>query len=75
MFWIFVGAIEGTTEKVNHLFLLCTEFGFVNLLSQVSDFIAAHSVVDSEGAKTATDIAEENLQIKEAACPLLEALS
>jgi hypothetical protein len=79
VFRIFVGAIEGTppvltTENVNDLFLLCEEFGFASLFSQVSDFISAHSVVDSEAPKGATDIIEENLQIKEALCPLQEVL-
>jgi hypothetical protein len=35
-------------------------------VSQVKDFISAHSVVDSDGQKGAADNIEEDLQIKEA---------
>jgi hypothetical protein len=75
VFRLFVGAIEGappvlTTENMDDLFLLCKEFGFASLLSQVSDFIVADSIVDSERPNGATDITEENLQIKESLCPL-----
>jgi hypothetical protein len=80
VFRTFVGAIEGTppvlmTENMNELFLLGQEFGFANLLSQVTSFISEHSVVDSEAPKGATDITEENLQVKGALCPLQKALS
>jgi hypothetical protein len=73
VFRIFVAALEGvylvvTTENMKDLFLLSEEFGFTSLLSQVTDFISVHSVVDSEGPKSARDITEENLQIKEALC-------
>jgi hypothetical protein len=79
-FQVFVSALGGadpalTTENMNDLLLLCEEFGFASLLSQVTDFILTHSVVDSEGSNGAADITEENLQIKEALCPLQEALS
>jgi chromosome segregation ATPase len=77
---IFVGTLEGappviTTENVNYLFLLCKEFGFASLLSEVTDFISAHSVVEEEARNVVSDIAEDNFQIKEALCPLQEALS
>jgi hypothetical protein len=52
-FKIFVGALEGaapvvTTENMQDLLLLCTEFGFIGLHSQVTDFISGHSVADYE---------------------------
>jgi hypothetical protein len=80
VFRMFVGAIEGTppvlmTENMNDLFLLGQEFSFVSLLSQVTSFISEHSVVDSEAAKVATDITEENQQVKETPCSLQKALS
>jgi hypothetical protein len=55
-FQVFVGALEGTvpvvtTETMQDLFLLCEEFGFFGLLSQVTDFISAHSVADFAARK------------------------
>jgi hypothetical protein len=80
VFRIFVAILEGappavTTKNMNGLFLLCNEFGFTRLLSEVSDYNSAHSVVDSQGPNGTRDITGEKLQIKEALCPVKEALS
>jgi hypothetical protein len=53
VFRIFVVALDAVppviaTENMNDLFLLCHEFGFTSLLSQVTDFISGHSAVDYE---------------------------
>jgi hypothetical protein len=66
-FQMFVGALEGTvpvitTENMQDLFLLCNEFGFSGLHSQVTDFISAHSVADSEARKRLSDLEAKNRQ-------------
>jgi hypothetical protein len=76
VFRIFVAALEGTPPvltqaNMNELLSLCKEFGFTDLLSQVSAFMA---MAEQEG-KDVSHITEENLQIKEAFCPLQGALS
>jgi hypothetical protein len=58
---IFVAALEGavpvlTTEKMRVLLSLCKTFGFIDLLSQVPDFISAHSVADSEAQQRVSRI-------------------
>jgi lysozyme family protein len=63
----FVDALEGaspviTMENMNDLLSLCNEFGFTGLLSQVTDFIAAHSVVDYEARKWVSDLKEKSQQ-------------
>jgi hypothetical protein len=65
VFQVFVGALEGTvpvvtTENMQDLFLLCNEFGFSGVLSQVTDFISAHSVADSEARKRISDLEANN---------------
>jgi FtsZ-binding cell division protein ZapB len=66
-FEVFISALEGkspviTPANMNDLFLLSTEFGFANLLSRVSDFIAEHSGVDDETWKRVRDIEDDNLE-------------
>jgi uncharacterized coiled-coil protein SlyX len=72
---VFVGALEGrvpviTTENMQDLFLLCKEFGFVGLHSQVTDFISAHSVADSETRKRISDLEAKNRQQDRKLCLL-----
>jgi hypothetical protein len=48
---VFVAALEGTapvftSENMHELPSLCNEIGFAGLLSQVPDFVPAHSVAD-----------------------------
>jgi hypothetical protein len=79
-FQVCVSALGGmelaiTTTNMDDLHLLCDEFGFTGLLTQVSNFISAHSAAEDEARKGVTDIAEENLQIKGALFPLQEALA
>jgi len=79
-FQVFVSALGGTDpaltkENMNDLRLLCEEFGFPSLLTQVSDFRERVSVVDDEAQRRDSDIPEENSQIRLALCPLQEALS
>jgi hypothetical protein len=67
-FQVFVGALEGTilevsTENMQDLFLLCEEFGFSGLHSQVTDFISAHSVADSEARKRIGDLEVNNRKL------------
>jgi hypothetical protein len=79
-FHIFVAALEGaapvfTTKNMHELLSFCNEFGFTGLLSQVTDFLSGQPVVDDGARKDASDITEEKLQIRQALCPLQEALS
>jgi hypothetical protein len=64
-FWVFITALEGapsaiTTKNMNDLLLLCDEFGFASLLSQVTAFISAHSDIDGETRKRVSDFEEKN---------------
>jgi predicted RNase H-like nuclease (RuvC/YqgF family) len=52
------------------LFLLSEEFGFSGLLSQVTDFISAHSVADSEAWKRISDLEAKNRQQDRELCLL-----
>jgi hypothetical protein len=66
VFRIFLAAPEGPVpvvlmENMTDLSSLGEEFNFTSLLSHATDFISAHSVLDSEGPKGTTDITEENL--------------
>jgi hypothetical protein len=63
----FLAALDGsppelTTANMNDLFLLCEEFGFASLLSQISDFRSQHAVVDDEARKRVSRVEEQNLQ-------------
>jgi hypothetical protein len=49
-----------TTEKMQEPLLLCNEFGFTGLLSQVADFISAHSVADYEVRQCVSGVEEQN---------------
>jgi hypothetical protein len=60
---------------MHELLSLCNEFGFTGLLSQVTDFISEQPVVDDGTWKDTSDITDEKLQIRQALCPLQEALS
>jgi hypothetical protein len=60
---------------MNDVRLVCEEFGFSALLTQVSDFVSARSVAEDEARKSVSDSIEENLQIKGALFPLREVLS
>jgi hypothetical protein len=60
---------------MNDLQLLCEEFGFTSLLTQVSDFISTHSVAEEEARKSISGISEENLQIRVVVSRLREGLS
>jgi hypothetical protein len=67
VFRIFLAALEGappvvTTENMNDLFLLCEEFGFASLLSQVTDFISTHSVAHSKARQSISDLEAKNGQ-------------
>jgi hypothetical protein len=59
---------ELTTGNIDKLFLLCEEFGFTALLSQVSDFRSQHAVVedeaviDDEARKGVYRVEEQNQQ-------------
>jgi hypothetical protein len=64
-----------TKENLNDLRLLCEEFGFTRLLTQVSDFQEWVSVVDDEAQRGDSDITEENFEIRWALSLLQEALS
>jgi septal ring factor EnvC (AmiA/AmiB activator) len=62
---MFVAAIEDTppvltTENMNDFFILCKEFVFASLLSQVSDFIARHRVADEKARKRISDLEAKN---------------
>jgi hypothetical protein len=46
-------------KNMNDLLLLCREFGFLSLLSQVSDILAAPQASEDEGRKDLSDILEE----------------
>jgi hypothetical protein len=66
-FWIFVAALECalpaiTTKNMNDMLLLCEEFGFASLLSQVTAFISGHTVVDSEARKRVSGVEERNTE-------------
>jgi hypothetical protein len=67
VFRIVVAALEGarpaiTTENISDLLLFCEEFGFVSLLSQVTDDIWAHAVADSEARNPISDLEAKNRQ-------------
>jgi hypothetical protein len=67
VFRVFVAALEGalpaiTTENMNDLLLLSEEFGFASLLSQVTEYISAHTVVDYEARKRISDLEAKNRQ-------------
>jgi hypothetical protein len=68
-FQVFVSALGGTDpalamENMNDLLLLSEEFGFASLLSQVTAFISANSVVDGEARRRVNDLEERNRQQK-----------
>jgi hypothetical protein len=64
-----------TTENMHELLSLCNEFDFIDLLSQVMDFLSRQPVVDDGTWKNASDITEEKLQLRQALCPLQEVFS
>jgi len=68
-FYVFVSVLGSTDpaltkENMNDVRLLCEKFGFMTLLTQVSDFISTHSVAESEAGKSFRGIAEEKFQSK-----------
>jgi hypothetical protein len=60
---LFLAALQGDPPKLmkdnmNDLFLLCEEFGFAALLSEVSDFRSKFTAADEEARKRTGDVEE-----------------
>jgi hypothetical protein len=75
IFRIFVAVLEGallavTTENMNNLCLLCEEFGFASLLSQVTNFISSQFVVNDEARKRVSCFEERNTEQYRELCSL-----
>jgi hypothetical protein len=76
----FLAAVDGaapelTTANVNDLFLLCEEFGFAALLSQISEFRLRHAIVDDEARKCVCRFEEQNWRNDRALCVLRKEVS
>jgi hypothetical protein len=72
---MFLATLEGTkpeltTANMNDIFLLCEEFEFAALLSQVSDFRRQHAVIDDEARKSVSRVEEQNQRQRRALCLL-----
>jgi hypothetical protein len=64
-----------TTTNMTDLRLLCEEFGFASLLTQVSDFISRDSIAEDGTRKGLSNITDENLQSHGCLLPVHQVLS
>jgi hypothetical protein len=72
---LFLATLEGqkpefTAGYVTELFMLCEEFGFSSLLSDISDLMTRQEVVDDEARKRIWSIGERTVQQERTLCLL-----